>query len=116
MHGRHPEMCPLKCKPALGVTKHETKKQTLVREALEYQVEHLKLLLLQLPCIIRPCPEWMFGVSKYLGFSKNLGSGTQVLLALSLAASQIRFMLSTYQIFIRTQQGEFESVTGEGPC
>ncbi|KAK9824802.1 hypothetical protein WJX74_009932 [Apatococcus lobatus] len=37
VHGRHPEMCPLKCKPVLGATKGETKKQTLIREALEYQ-------------------------------------------------------------------------------
>lgn len=38
VHGKHPEMCPLKCKPVLGAVNGETKKQTLIREALEYQV------------------------------------------------------------------------------
>ncbi|KAK9867318.1 hypothetical protein WJX84_004437 [Apatococcus fuscideae] len=37
VHGRHPEVCPHKCKPVVGIAENETKKQTLIREAMEYQ-------------------------------------------------------------------------------
>ena len=46
VHGRHPEICPHKCKPQLHIGKGETKKQTLIREAVEFQASL---------CIIRAC-------------------------------------------------------------
>ena len=38
VHGRHPEMCPNKCKPDPQAGQGESPKQTLIREALEFQV------------------------------------------------------------------------------
>ena len=43
VHGRHPEICPHKCKPQLHIGKGETKKQTLIREAIEFQASALLL-------------------------------------------------------------------------
>eukprot|EP00898_Chlorokybus_atmophyticus_P007291 jgi/Chlat1/7563/Chrsp63S00556 len=38
VHGRHPEVCPNGCRPDASVGKGETKKQTLLREAKEFQI------------------------------------------------------------------------------
>ena len=38
VHGRHPEICPNKCRPDPQAGYGESPKQTLIREALEFQV------------------------------------------------------------------------------
>lgn len=46
VHGTHPEICAKGCKPSMEVGKGETKKQTLIREALEFQARRRCLILL----------------------------------------------------------------------
>ena len=41
VHGKHPEICPNDCKPDPQAGHGESPKQTLIREAMEFQVCHL---------------------------------------------------------------------------
>ena len=41
VHGTRPEICPRGCKPSADVGRGETKKQTLLREAMEFQVRNI---------------------------------------------------------------------------